>query len=68
MILYYFPLDRNTVSKTVSENFTEMYMCTYFTIYSIYWSDTSLTNMHLHLKLQVGYVSIYIALCLTDSQ
>ena len=26
------------------------------------------TNMQLHLKLQVVYVSVYIALCLTESQ
>ena len=46
MILYYFPIAQNTVNKTVSDFFQRfkcLYMiCTYFTIFSIYWSDTSL--------------------------
>ena len=29
MILYYFPIAQNTVNKTVSENFTEVYMLVY---------------------------------------
>ena len=36
MTLYYFPIAQNTVNKTVSDFFSEMYMlvcmCTYFTI------------------------------------
>ena len=47
MILYYFPIAQNTVNKTVSDFFSEMYICLYvyvhiFYYFSIYWSDTSL--------------------------
>ena len=68
MILYYFPLAQNTVNKTVSENIYRGVHVHIFYYYSIYWSDTSLANMQLPLKLQVVYVSLYIALCLTDNQ
>ena len=48
MILYYSPIAQNTINKTVSDFFPDVYacicMCTYFTIFSIYWSDTSLNG------------------------